>query len=334
MKHKGLKMKFMTLVIFLSVVAFMRAQDTEVYWQLGGNTYLQSNYFLGSSTGEPVRFKSSTSDYGMTLNGIKLGVGIGPSCNLHVHSTIIQDPGIVGPTRGDSVINRDDPYFADLYTGEIRITNPNTGSSDNDGFGICQRNTKVTLKQRENDVLEIKGYTGSGIALKANGDIEMTTGTTTFNDISTNDISISNNTTTNNFHVTGTTTLEGNVSVGTNSNFTCSYNGDVTANTLTVGNGFACDANGYVKAKEIKVTLTDWPDFVFEDGFKRLSIPETEQYIKANGHLPDMPSAQEVEENGVSLGEINAKLLQKIEELTLHIIDLQKQIDELKQGKE
>lgn len=288
---------------------------------------------MGTTSDVPLRFKSST-DYGMTLNGIKLGIGIGPSCNLHVHSTIIQDPGIVVPSRGDSVVNRDDPYFGDLYTGEIRITNTNTGSSDYDGFGICQRNTKVTLIQRENDVLEIKGYTGSGIVLKANGNIEMTTGTTTFNNISASNSSISGNSTTNNFHVTGTTTLDGNVSIGTNSNFTCSYNGDVTANTLTVGNGFACDATGYVKAKEIKVTLTDWPDFVFKDGYKRLTLLETEQYIKENGHLPDVPSAQEVEEIGVSLGEINAKLLQKIEELTLHIIDLQKQIDELKQGKE
>jgi hypothetical protein len=330
MKHKGLKIKLMTLVILLSFCAVSKGQS---YWELDGNSTLQSTNFLGTTSNVPLRFKSST-DYGMTLNGIKLGVGIGPSCNLHVHSTIIQDPGIVVPSRGDSVVNRDGIYFEDLYTGEIRITNPNTGSSDYDGFGICQRNTKVQLIQRENDVLEIKGYTGSGIVLQTNGDIEMTTGTTMFNDITATNSTVNGNSTTNNFHVTGTTTFDGNVSIGTNSNFTCSYNGDVAANTLTVGNGFACDANGYVKAKEIKVTLTDWPDFVFDDGYKRLTLPETEKYIKENGHLPDVPSAQEVEENGVSLGEMNAKLLQKIEELTLHIIDLQKQIDELKQGKE
>lgn len=332
MKKVFLSLKGMTLGLIM--LTFCTNSYAQSYWELGGNSNLQTTDFLGSTTGVPVRFKSSTSDYGMTLNGIKLGVGIGPSCNLHVHSTIIQDPGIVVPSRGDSVINRDDPYFGTMYTGEIRITNPNTGSSDYDGFGICQRNTKVTLKQRENDVLEIKGYTGSGIVLKANGNIEMTTGTTTFNNISASNSSISGNSTTNNFHVTGTTTLDGNVSIGTNSNFTCSYNGDVTANTLTVGNGFACDATGYVKAKEIKVTLTDWPDYVFEEGYDRLSLPETEKYIKENGHLPDVPSAQDVQENGVSLGDMNAMLLQKIEELTLHIIDLQKQIDELKQGKE
>lgn len=51
---------------------------------------------------------------------------------------------------------------------------------------------------------------------------------------------------------------------------------------------------------------------------------------RPNRHLPDIPSAKEVEENGVDLGEMNAKLLQKVEELTLYVIDLQKQIDELK----
>ena len=325
MKKVFLFLKGMTLGLIM--FTFCTNSYAQSYWELGGNSNLQSTDFLGSTTGVPVRFKSSTSDYGMTLNGIKLGVGIGPSCNLHVHSTIIQDPGIVVPSRGDSVINRDDPYFGTMYTGEIRITNPNTGSTDYDGFGICQRNTKVTLKQRENDVLEIKGYTGSGIVLKADGDIEMTTGTTSFNDISVGGI-----TTTDNFHAMGNSTLDGNLSVG--ANFSCNSNGDVTANTLTVGNGFSCNNNGYVKAKEIKVTLTDWPDYVFEEGYDRLSLPETEKYIKENGHLPDVPSTQEVQENGVSLGEMNAILLQKIEELTLHIIDLQNQIDELKQGKE
>ena len=325
MKKVFLSLKGMTLGLIM--LTFCTNSYAQSYWELGGNSNLQSTDFLGSTTGVPVRFKSSTSDYGMTLNGIKLGVGIGPSCNLHVHSTIIQDPNIVTPSRGDSIVNRDDPYYGDLYTGEIRITNPNTGSSDNDGFGICQRNTKVTLLQRENDILEIKGYTGSGIVLKTNGNIEMTTGTTSFNNISVGSMA-----TTVNFHATGNSTLDGNLSVGTN--FSCNSNGDVAANTLTVGTGFSCNDNGYVKAKEIKVTLTDWPDYVFEDGYKKLSLPETEKYIKEKGHLPDVPSAQEVQENGVSLGEMNAILLQKIEELTLHIIDLQNQIDELKQGKE
>ncbi|MCL2245540.1 MAG: hypothetical protein FWC10_00260, partial [Lentimicrobiaceae bacterium] len=59
-------------------------------------------------------------------------------------------------------------------------------------------------------------------------------------------------------------------------------------------------------------------------------LPETEQFIKANKHLPNVPSAAAVEANGVNLGEMNAILIQKVEELTLYILDLQKQINELK----
>lgn len=91
-------------------------------------------------------------------------------------------------------------------------------------------------------------------------------------------------------------------------------------------------ADGVLYAKEIKVTLTDWPDFVFSNGFRLLSLAETESYIKENGHLPGVPSAAEVEEEGMSVGEMNKVLLQKVEELTLHVIELQKQIDELKKG--
>jgi len=64
-----------------------------------------------------------------------------------------------------------------------------------------------------------------------------------------------------------------------------------------------------------------------------MSISEVEQFITENQHLPGVPSAAEVEANGVNLGEINLILVQKVEELTLYIIQLQKQMDELKQTK-
>jgi len=86
--------------------------------------------------------------------------------------------------------------------------------------------------------------------------------------------------------------------------------------------------NGSIRAKSIKVD-TGWADFVFDNDYKLLNIYEVEKFIAFNKHLPDMPSAKEVEENGVNLGEMQSKLLQKIEELTLYIINLQNQVDEL-----
>jgi hypothetical protein len=95
--------------------------------------------------------------------------------------------------------------------------------------------------------------------------------------------------------------------------------------------------DGMICAKEVRVSLAGapcWPDFVFAKDYSLMSLSEIEQYIKLNQHLPDIPAAIEIEENGIQLGEINVLLLKKIEELTLYIIDLQKQIDELKSEKQ
>jgi hypothetical protein len=81
------------------------------------------------------------------------------------------------------------------------------------------------------------------------------------------------------------------------------------------------------------VTTTDWPDYVFGGGHRLMPLQEVEDYIKANGHLPEVPSADEAEADGVDLGEMNRLLLQKVEELTLYVIDLQKQLEELKSNR-
>jgi hypothetical protein len=83
--------------------------------------------------------------------------------------------------------------------------------------------------------------------------------------------------------------------------------------------------NGSIRAKEI-VVETGWSDFVFEPDYDLASLEEVEAHIEAHGHLPDIPSAAEVEKNGVKLGEMDSKLLQKIEEMTLHMIELNKRV--------
>ena len=95
--------------------------------------------------------------------------------------------------------------------------------------------------------------------------------------------------------------------------------------------------NGTVLAKAVRVNTSAayWPDYVFANDYRMMSISELENYVDEHKHLPGIPSASEVEEKGsVDLGEMNTLLLQKVEELTKYIIDLQKQIDELKKGKE
>jgi hypothetical protein len=112
--------------------------------------------------------------------------------------------------------------------------------------------------------------------------------------------------------------------------------GALTANSATI-NGLLRAQSGKISgllcAHEVRVMLSGapcWPDYVFSKDYKLLPLKEVEQFITENQHLPNVPSSADVEANGVNVGEMNAILLQKVEELTLYIIDLQKQIDELK----
>lgn len=127
------------------------------------------------------------------------------------------------------------------------------------------------------------------------------------------------------------------ISVGSNNlmNFAAtSYSfttGKVGIGCVNDMNDFALAVQGGIVSSKVSVIDIDsWPDFVFGNNYKLMNLYELEQYINTNQHLPDVPAAQEVSANGINLGEMNAILLQKVEELTLHIIELQKQIDELK----
>lgn len=105
-------------------------------------------------------------------------------------------------------------------------------------------------------------------------------------------------------------------------------NGNVGIGTTNTGTVYKLSVNGSIRAKEL-VVETGWADFVFDKNYKLRSLNEVESYIAANKHLPDVPSAAEVEANGVKVGEMESKLLQKVEELTLYVIELNKKVSAL-----
>lgn len=84
-----------------------------------------------------------------------------------------------------------------------------------------------------------------------------------------------------------------------------------------------------IRTRKVKVDQTVWSDYVFEVGYPLRSLKEVEQFIRDNHHLPEVPSAAEVEQNGLDLGDNQATLLKKIEELTLYLIDANKVIGDL-----
>ena len=90
---------------------------------------------------------------------------------------------------------------------------------------------------------------------------------------------------------------------------------------------YKLDVAGPVRANEIVVNTTG-ADYVFDEDYKLKTLSEVETYIQENGHLPDIPSAEEMQTNGMAVGELNTKLLEKIEELTLYVIELKKKTEE------
>ncbi|WP_010518684.1 LamG domain-containing protein [Croceivirga radicis] len=112
---------------------------------------------------------------------------------------------------------------------------------------------------------------------------------------------------------------------------TASYLGSVAVGSSTVPNGYKLAVDGKLISEEVKVQLREnWPDYVFLDGYTLLPIKELEAFIQKEKHLPNIPSAEAIHKNGLELGEMNRLLLEKIEELTLHVIAQQKQIDSLR----
>jgi hypothetical protein len=116
--------------------------------------------------------------------------------------------------------------------------------------------------------------------------------------------------------------------------------GNVGIGTTTPGN-FKLAVNGKIWGTEVQVALTNpGPDYVFEKSYALPTLEEVKSYIDQNKHLSEVPSAKEMEANGVNVGEMNMLLLKKIEELTLYVIDLkkestrqQKEIEDLKSKK-
>jgi chitodextrinase len=105
--------------------------------------------------------------------------------------------------------------------------------------------------------------------------------------------------------------------------------GEIGVGTAPNSN-YRLSVNGIIRNKEL-VVQSGWSDFVFEKDYQLATMKEIETFIIEHGHLKDIPSAAEIHENGVALSDINIRLLQKIEELTLYIIDADKRVKTLEQ---
>ncbi|MCU0350676.1 MAG: hypothetical protein MUF43_07585, partial [Flavobacterium sp.] len=144
------------------------------------------------------------------------------------------------------------------------------------------------------------------------------------------------------FHITGTELLYLLNQSGVIVSKAWGGNGDLTVegNAIVQGefkvkdqngdNQFAIDNAGYVRAREIKVDFDQIPDYVFKKGYKLMPLEELEKFIEKEQHLPNIKSEKEFDKKeGVGLGEMNMKLLEKVEEQTLYILQLNKKLEDM-----
>lgn len=119
---------------------------------------------------------------------------------------------------------------------------------------------------------------------------------------------------------------------GWNTNMVIDKDGKVSIGSVPTPSGYRLYVQEGILTERVKVALsndaTNWSDFVFDDDYKLKSLDEVEDYIRENKHLPEIPSTKEVHKDGIDLAQMDAKLLQKVEELTLYVIDQNKKIEQ------
>jgi hypothetical protein len=328
-------------------------------WVMGGNsvaggvanrigTCNYADFILKSGGIEQIYMKASTSTWGSGL------IGFGPGNSSPISQVDITD-GQADPNWWRSVPDHTRIYgdyygtieasgqmnllFADEFyigTGSrgsvtptiyanmwgqvgIGTNTPNTmlhvagGDLEVDGrIGVNVWNPSVTVDARHGSAAEIRAYTTSSNTAKL----------TVMNSLLQYNFTIDN-------------AAMGHISAGSNNILNFQMSGGTpqtwmgqrpTSGTHTNFN-FAAPK---IVAKEIYVFTTGWADYVFEDTYKLPALSDVEAFYKQNKHLPEIPTACQVEEEGISVGEMNMLLLKKVEELTLYVVEQQKEINELK----
>lgn len=253
-------------------------------------------------------------------------VGVGtknPQAKLHIQDGTSQDANILLASTGTnkSVIQfRTNATNITVGSDNVMRFNATSMQFNPSSQMVVNGNFKVT----GNIVLSgLSGATTKILTIGSNGHLSTA-------DIPETADNLGNHTATQNLNLNGKKIVNGTAGTG---GIFVSTNGDVGVNTNQPQAKLA--VNGDVLAKEVRVSIasTNWPDYVFSSEYEMMSLGELEKYINEHRHLPGVPSAAEVDERGdIDLGAMNAILLQKIEEMTLRMIEMEKRMKEFEKN--
>jgi len=257
-----------------------------------------------------------------------LGIGTAfPQASLHLHYQI--DSRLC-----DDIVM---PFDEDNVSGSrlLHLTTSTTGSNPYNGFSVFSNSTKdVIFVQNEQAKFLLEGP-GGGLTIANNGNVGIGK-----NPRQSVKLDVAGSIGITGLWLDHSTTTDWNYASGiyVNRNYTKALSVHNTiANSevfLVWGNGVMSAKKVYAEKMEIRTDALScyWPDYVFAPDYDLRSLDEVATFIQENQHLPEAPSAAEVAEKGIDVGEMNMLLLKKVEELTLYILQQQKEIDELKKA--
>jgi hypothetical protein len=294
-------------------------------WTLGLNTIAYGDFSVNQSNvqnGDPNL--AGTSRFYINPSG---SVGIGttsPTAPLQVNGTILTTTSdyarlstgsglsiLTGATTGNTYALIQAAQNGGISAGDISL-NPYGG---NIGIGTTAPGALLSVSSA--------GAAGNSTAIRLDN---------SFNTPNNRNWTLGLNTTAyGDFSINQSNAQNGDPNIAGTSRFYINLSGNVGVGTTTIPTGYKLAVAGNAIAESMTVKLqANWPDVVFKKDYALMPLSEVKTYIDKNQHLPEMPAATEVEKDGVNLGEMNRLLVKKVEELTLYLIEQQKEIDELK----
>lgn len=316
-------------------ISFLNAGTAKGFLQSGGNNIRLGTY-NANTTGNLVfttrdidrLFITSAGNIGMGISNPvgRFQIGTGNDASATSHGYLM-----IGPENGENLV---------LDNNEILARNNGVVST----LFLARDGSKVQLgngAEGTGTKLHITSGNDAGLPNNLSGYLMMGSQTSTNLVMDNNELQVRNNGAATHLYLQNG---GGNVYIGDATNFNSAHRLGVDGNTVITGNvriGNTVGPSGYKLAVDGKVICTEllvrlvpnWPDYVFNKNYKLPGLTEVEDFIKKNDHLPGIPSAKDLETNGLNIGDMQKLQMEKIEELTLYIIELKKEIEKLKTRK-
>lgn len=342
--------RLVTICALFAGTTISYSQENNGVWKTSGNVVESQEYF-GTLNQKPLIFKSNGLEvFRLTPEG-RFGLGItDPEASFHVNGSSIFKgsfslPNIqpIDPSAMDyDLIFRDDTgalrsgsitAFADIIYEPVAcisgpIPNPTWSNGENKIYSPCPQVLVGVNTTNPRVHMDVIGTTYSErVAL--GGDP---------NSFAAERLKITGYSTSSNTNL---------VSIGNSSStfFTLSNQGymnlkgqfvltSLDSKPLIINSStekiLQLESDGLLRVRRLKIDHDSWADYVFDENYELMPLSDVKSYIESNHHLPEIPSTQEVKENGLDVGEMNELLLKKIEELTLYVIQQQEEIESLK----